>query len=454
MRSRTQKAHLFSNGLLWLLTGFALAPALLAYQQDQSFETPILIFMSACFILYGSTTEKSGPRSYLLPAACIAGLFALAGYGLKIDKLILVSGVILLSVLLQQTYRINKSTSIFLFLCLLMLVPIPYVLQTSLGVWFAVLEADVFVSLAQAFNVPIIRHGSQVISEGAVATINSDCSGTLLLWPALLGALVAAAKMHASPYKKLAVILFAVPLALLLNVIRLGVVLILHLNSPAGIVDAFHDFLGWFFMPLVWLIPIVLFTPFAVSAPQQKTVIAYQSLMVFSVGILLHFIVSSANAHNNPYTLPDTTFPYYINGWVGEDMDIPTEEVRILDADHLFRRIYRHPSGKREMLMTYIRHDNVKKSREHSSKLCFEAMGWVVSDHTKKHLSDTSKIDYFTASNFQFSQGVIEYSSFQNQRKKSSAIRIQFVETLDIVADERLGAAENFIQTLATFKGT
>lgn len=373
------------------------------------------------------------------------GVFGLlCGWFLDIAKLFPVSGALLTGFAVSRLLPISIFKLSAFIACLMFAVPVPLGLELSLGFYLAELEARGFVSIAQMFDLPVYQFGAQVVSGDKAATINSDCSGTMLIWPALLGGIVAAETSRQAGLKKLLIIVLSVPLALVLNILRLGVLLALNFQAPDAVVTAFHDMLGWAVMPLVWVLPIMLWgqiSKLPVRLPRVSAAEFAVFCLVGLVGILgaSQYSVKAVNA--SPVALP-----YYVPGWAGQPVEVPAKEARILAADWVERRRYQSLIYDREVLLTFIQHGDRSKAREHSSQHCFEAMGWKVEVLDSVSPQSGVFIRHLLVRSFNHVQAVTELVIEADQATGERVTRLQFVESPNVPLDKRQKSALVFAQ--------
>jgi exosortase/archaeosortase family protein len=401
-----------------------------------------LAVISALLVL---PKEKTGAPGHwwgiLLPLAACAYLFSQTTGP---DKLVQVSGVLLLGWSAAQLQPLSAKQLLPAMLCLLFAIPMPYVLETTLGLYLAGLEATGFVAVAQAHGLPVYQFGAQIVSGETAATINSNCSGTMLIWPALLGGIVAARQMKAAPYKKLMVVALCIPLALGLNVVRLGILLALNFQAPEEIASAFHDMLGWFLIPLVWMLPLLIWGRTPQSSLWLPKLSRGEAVLLGAAIVVTGATLLTAPAQRAEEA--SVTLPFYIKGWTGETVSIPGEEARILAADWAERRRYVAPYGNREMLMTFMQHRDADKAMAHSSKICFEAMGWQAEPLQSLTVRPGVEIRHLLVRSFNQVQAVTEIVFDGSDKAFPVSTRLQFVEAPTIPVTERHATAMAFVE--------
>ncbi|MBO6504456.1 MAG: archaeosortase/exosortase family protein [Kordiimonadaceae bacterium] len=382
---------------------------------------PLLALALASMILI-LAGQRTPPRhqtiSWLTPLATVLVAFGLI-FGL--DKLLLVSGALFLSGTLFSLFPVSRLAAFSVIGCACLMVPLPTAIETNLANELAEIEAAVFVIIGQAAGLPVRLSGAQVFFEQSVVTINQDCSGTLLLVPAALGAMTAAA-LAGTRKSALAAIASAAPIALLINLARIGIVLALIASGDFAAADAWHDGLGFFALTVSWAVPILMFTnlnTIQFTRPVAANVMPIAAVMII-VGLASGLAIPlKRDVQAGPFKLPA-----YVNGWVAEDIGIPTQELKILNANHTSRQ--RFTSNRHEFVVTAIQHFDPRIGREHSSERCFKAMGWQVEMLGRQPFNGNGKLTYLTATSGGYTQSVLEFEMLHAQ-SMAGFIRIQLV---------------------------
>ncbi|WND03281.1 exosortase-associated EpsI family protein [Temperatibacter marinus] len=365
---------------------------------------------------------------------------------LELDKLRLLGGAFLLSYGLAHK-NLTPVQILSLSILLVLLVPMPYGIEKSIGLWLAQKEAVFFTELAQLMSLNVYHIGSQIIAGNEAITINENCSGTLLLIPALMSFIYVASQKATSAKGYFFLISLALPYAVLFNVMRIGLLLLLHWQAEADLVKSFHDFLGLFVSVLVWILPILWVVkdrPLPFSFERSKSMIATGCVITLLAGF---FMIRSDTSSNqlNP------NIPIYTSGWIGEEEDIQAEELRILNADFVTRRTYTNLSTDRTIQVTYIFHRNEKDALKHSSLNCFQALGWAMTRKKTVGISDTAISAIYLGESFQSKQTISEVifrPDLQTYFGEKGTMRIQIVESGEVSSQKAAQTATDFVKTI------
>lgn len=417
--------------------GLLLGPYLAVSVFNERWPLMALALASMILILAG---QRTPPRrqtiSWLTPIAA-----ALVAFGLifSLDKLFLVSGALFLSATLFSLFPISRLGAFSVIGCSCLMVPLPAAIETNLAAELAEIEAAVFVIIGQAAGLPVRLSGAQVFFEQAAVTINQDCSGTLLLVPAILGAMTAAA-LAETRKAALAAIASAAPIALLINLVRIGIVLTLIASDDFAAADAWHDGLGFFALTVSWAVPILMFTN--LNTVKFTRPVASRLMPVATVMIIVGLASGLAVPLKKDVQADPFKMPAYVNGWVAEDIVIPAQELKILNANHTSRQ--RFTSNRHEFVVTAIQHFDRRIGREHSSERCFKAMGWQVEMLGRLPFNGNGKLTYLTATSGGHAQSVLELEILHAQ-SKSGFIRIQLVADATTPFEDQMGFLSAFV---------
>lgn len=399
--------------------GLLLGPFLTASVFNERWPLLALALASMMLILISQRTQTLHQSTRWL--APIAGLVVTLGLIFDLDKALLLSGALLACSALLPLFPVSRLAAFSVIGCACLMVPLPAVIETNLAAELAEIEAAAFVILGQAAGLPVRLSGAQVFFEKSVVTINQDCSGTLLLVPAFLGAMTAAA-LAETKKAALAAIASAAPIALFINVVRIGIVLALIASDDLTAADAWHDGLGFFALTVSWAVPILIFTN--LNAIQFSCPVASKLMPIATVMILTGLVSGLAVPLKRGVQADPIDLPSYVNGWVAEDIVIPPQELKILNANHTSRQ--RFTSNQHEFVVTTIQHFDPRIGREHSSERCFKAMGWQVEMLGSQPFNINGKLTYLTATSGGHSQSVAELELLHVQ-STPGFIRIQLV---------------------------
>ncbi|MCK0067840.1 archaeosortase/exosortase family protein [Kordiimonas laminariae] len=427
---------------------YLLLPLLEASLKTDHWAIIALSMFSILLIALGKPGERVFGRGWLLLLSALAFLLHIA---LDIQKLAYLSGMFLIVFTISECFKLSFKKTIWVTVCGVLMLPVPYGLEQSVGVWLATVEAEMFVTLAQLLDLPVYRYGSQVVSGEVTVTINTNCSGTLLFIPAFLGCLVCASIRDISLKGKLGIIASALPIAIGVNLLRLSVLLILNFQAPEDLVNTFHDFLGWFIMPIVWLLPVLIFLPLHELVLPDIRLWSKQAA-AFAVALTVSSVSYTALSVTEKTNIEAISeIPNYVAGWVGERTDISAEEQKIISADFLSRKTFYAPTSERQLILTAIFHEDSNKSQQHSSAICFRALGWIVSHVEFQDENIDASIEHLLVRSHAQVQAVAEIVA--EIPGKKGRLRLQIVEDPKIPLSARRAVALQFLEQIQSRLG-
>ncbi len=422
-----------------IAAGLLLGP--FAYASTYNERWPILVLALCSFaivVLGQRPVRQAAPSKYW--GVIVSVSLVVFGLMFEVDKLLLLGGAVLLCSSLLYQRPISRPATFFATLCACMMVPLPANIETAIAAELAGLEASLFVMIGQAANLPVRLSGTQVFFEQSVVTINQDCSGTLLLVPAIMGAMVAAA-LAKSKSAAVTAIVFAAPIALLINLFRLGLVLFLIAQGSFEDAEIWHDLLGFFALTVSWALPITLFADLESvkvdTSAFRKFVPTLAVITACALAINLPFATKSDDISTK------FALPAYIAGWIAEPLVIPSQELKILNADQVSRQKY--TSGTGELIVTAMHHLDPSIGREHSSKRCFKAMGWQVETLSNRTESTHGALSHMMTKSGGHSQSVLELE-IDNHHGTNGLVRIQLVANAAMPISEQ----QTFLEAFAT----
>lgn len=141
---------------------------------------------------------------------------------------------------------------------LVFMFPLPAVLENSVLLWLQRAAAYSSTWALQLLGIPALREGSRIIIDELELDVADACSG--LRMSTIFGAMsVALAMMINRPWwDRLAILVSAIPVALVTNVIRITVTALIFMATDSeAIHSAVHDWAGFAMMPvamgILWL---------------------------------------------------------------------------------------------------------------------------------------------------------------------------------------------------------
>lgn len=283
---------------------------------------------------------------------------------------------------------------------LLTMIPPPQMLQQSLSSSLQLMSSALGVGFLQLIGVTAFREGN-VIDLGPIQLqVVEACSGLRYLIPLIALTLLSAYLFQNRLWKRVVLVASAIPLAVLLNGLRIGLIGVLVDRFGRAAAEGFmHAFEGWFLFVLslailgaeMWLLervgagsapdvdrpaarPVAALSAgpaaFVVSAP------TFACIGLLAVTTSMSFHVAGRD-HAPPPRQNFVEFPMQLAGWQGEPMAMERQYVDVLRFDDYLLANYQGPGGPINVYAAYYRSQE-KGRATHSPKTCIPGGGWEI----------------------------------------------------------------------------
>jgi exosortase D (VPLPA-CTERM-specific) len=143
-------------------------------------------------------------------------------------------------------------------LVLIFMVPLPAFFYSSLSLQLQLISSEIGVLLVRAFGISVFAEGN-IIDLGAYQLqVAEACDGLRYLFPLMTLAFILAYFMRAPFWKRALLFLSSVPISILMNSIRIGVIgITVDRWGPAMAEGVLHDFQGWAVFMLSFVVMLV-----------------------------------------------------------------------------------------------------------------------------------------------------------------------------------------------------
>jgi exosortase D (VPLPA-CTERM-specific) len=233
------------------------------------------------------------------------------------------------------------------------------------------------------------------------------CSGLRYILPLFALGVVFVNFYEKTRWKQIVVSISTLPIAIIVNALRIGITGFLAQNFGTEIADGFfHGFSGWLIFILALLLVLFLFYILRGFSPKSHSANTpnssresrplqsksgkntFAAVTVSSILLLLFGIWSYTTAANPPLRIKGglSYFPLTINGWHGRPENIDSRIISLSGAEDAFNGTYRSAFG--EIISLYIgyRASPFTESENffHSPNICLPSLGWntlAISNH-------------------------------------------------------------------------
>ena len=411
------------NYMMWmaLLLGFCLLLALFydgisdmvrIWETREAYSHGYLIPFISVFLIWQRKNEiaqEAFEGSWVGIGVLIAGLLVYAlGSLASIYAIIQYAFVIsLMGLVLSVTgWRVFRKYFLVPLAFLFFMIPLPVFLYRGLSNALQLISSEIGVAVIRAFGISVFLEGNVIDLGTYKLQVVEACSGLRYLFPLMSLAFMAAYFYNEAFWKKAVVFLSSIPITVLMNSFRIGMIgVLVEYGGPEQAEGFLHDFEGWVvFMACIailllemWLLAQIghkgerrrLSEVFGIEFPEPAPKDAeyrprkLPASFVAAVLLLVPALVVSKTLGNREEIIPErpvfAEFPVRIDGWQG---DVDRLESIYLDAlkldDYLLVNFAR--PGDAAPVNLYVAYYASQRAGEsiHSPRSCIPGGGWKI----------------------------------------------------------------------------
>jgi len=278
---------------------------------------------------------------------------------------------------------------------LLAMIPPPHTIQQSLSSSLQLLSSALGVGCLQIIGVTAFREGN-VIDLGPIQLqVVEACSGLRYLFPLLALTLLCAYLFQDRVWKRVVLVLSAVPMAVLLNGARIGLIGFLVDRFGRGAAEGFmHAFEGWFlFVVSLGLLAVEMWVLDRIGTPEPRRgnwpatpggaavrltvgAPALAGLGLLALTAVLSFVLAGREEVPPPRA-NFLEFPLELAGRRGTPLTMERAYIDALRFDDYLLADYDGPGGAVNVYAAYYRSQQ-KGRATHSPKTCIPGGGWEI----------------------------------------------------------------------------
>ena len=291
-------------------------------------------------------------------------------------------------------------------LLLVFAIPLPYFLEATLTAELQLISSKIGVAFIRLFDIPVYLEGNIIDLGSYKLQVVEACSGLRYMYPLMSVGFIAAYMYQVEYWKRVVVFLSTIPITIMMNSLRIGVVGILVENWGSKMAEGFlHDFEGWiiFIACLAILIAEMwLLTRFSKQTISFRAVFAlpetgnsnsdkaihrtrplsapfFANIILVILAILVVNIVDQREE-----VIPDrkslATFPVSIGDWQGKQENLLPSITEFLNlTDYVLNDYSREASLPVNLYVAYYESQR-KGISPHSPRVCIPGGGWSISD--------------------------------------------------------------------------
>lgn len=299
-------------------------------------------------------------------------------------------------------------------LLLVFAIPLPYFLEASLSANLQLLSSKLGVAFIRLCDIPVYLEGN-VIDLGAYKLqVVEACSGLRYLFPLMGLGFICAYMFDTALWKRVVVFLSTIPITLLMNSFRIGVIGVLVDTWGISMAEGFlHDFEGWVvFMACMGILFIIMFILIRIGEKETRPLsevfglvytddlidfdesrerkVSYPFITIIFLIILSVIIVGSIDRREEiiPKRKSFTEFSDQLGEWTGVQRSLDTDIINTLQvSDYIMSDYTKEGSIPVNFYVAYYESQR-KGVSPHSPKVCIPGGGWQISDISRIELTD------------------------------------------------------------------
>ena len=336
----------------------------------------------------------------------LATLYVISQYGF----LVVLHGVAL-AALGWRAYRIVAVPLALLFF----VVPLPEFLYNNLSQSLQLISSEIGVWFVRLFGISVFLEGNVIHLAEMQLQVVEACSGLRYLFPLMAVGFIVAYIFKAPLWKKAVVFLSTIPITVLMNSLRIGLIGITVEYWGREMADGIlHDFEGWVvFMSSLGVLLLEMWLLNFVGQPRRAFADAFHiewpgplpegtrfrapgvsAPLVAALALLLGGAILSSLLPDREEVVPVRAafaqFPGELGGWQGRVDRLESIFVDALKFDDYLLADYTGPGGARVNLYAAYYGSQRKGASVHSPRTCIPGGGWEIGGLSQRTIEGAS----------------------------------------------------------------
>lgn len=353
--------------------------------------------------------------SWLGPAAVLGG-----GFGLLLANLSTITVLeqyafllTLFGIVLSLTGWTGFKVLAVPLAILVFMIPLPLFMMNQLSEVLQLVSSEIGVMVIRLFGISVFLDGN-VIDLGIYKLQVADaCSGLRYLFPLMTLGFIAAYLYNAALWKRAVIFLVTIPLTVLMNSVRIGIIGVTVNQWGIGMAEGFlHFFEGWIIfmacmvvlLALMWLLlkigpdrkplreAFVLEAPAPVPPGTRFVAREVPKTLLLSLGLVAAIAVANQYMPQQELIKPQRKqfldFPLAVEGWQGTRERLSQVELDVLQLDDYIYANYRNAAG--HLINFYVAYYDIQArgaSATHSPRSCMPGGGWNITDFGSREVA-------------------------------------------------------------------
>jgi exosortase D (VPLPA-CTERM-specific) len=299
------------------------------------------------------------------------------------------------------------------YMLLFFTIPLPAFLYNNLSSSLQLISSDLGVRLIRLFGISVFLEGNVIDLGSYKLQVVEACSGLRYLFPLAALGYISAYLFNGAFWKKAVLFLSTLPITVLMNSFRIGVIGVLVEHSGIEHAEGFlHDFEGWVvFMAcaallvlLMWALakigpnPMPLRDAFAIEGPGRlpEAALVRDRQVPASFYVVLPALAFAVGASqllpHRAEMVPERAdflfFPSNLGDWRGRTDRLDDIYVDALKLDDYVLSDYSAGPGEAVNLYIAYYESQRKGASVHSPKSCLPGGGWEIQEFSQRELPD------------------------------------------------------------------
>ncbi|HEY9197916.1 MAG TPA: VPLPA-CTERM-specific exosortase XrtD [Gammaproteobacteria bacterium] len=316
---------------------------------------------------------------------------------------------IALSLMGWQAFKLVAAPLAILFF----MVPLPPFIFNNLSGKLQLISSELGVAVIRMFDISVNLEGNVIDLGVYKLQVVEACSGLRYLFPLMVLAFLVAYLYKAEFWKKAVIFFSSIPITVLMNSFRIGVIGVLVEYYGIEQAEGFlHDFEGWIiFMACIAILVLemvvlskmgksrgALSEVFAIDLPDKMVCrevrtrdmsAVYYAVLVAAMVVLGGAFYAQTRTDIHVPRKEFVEFPFQLGDWRSANSDVLEQDVLdSLKLDDYALTDYRLSGSKSVNFYAAYYKDQVAGEAAHSPRACIPGGGWLIKDHREIELAD------------------------------------------------------------------